>query len=100
MENIIRNKNDNNKPDELIYDVNNIHGREEKRDLPDGTGERFPTPPAACPEDPYIKLDSDPEAWLENVTHSHLPDSQWIKLRNVLIKSKTEIGCCNYFKVD
>jgi len=68
--------------------------------LPDGTGEGFPTPPAACPEDPYIKLDSDPEAWLENVTHSHLPDSQWIKLRNVLIKSKTEIGCCNYFKVD
>ncbi len=73
----------------------------------DGTGEGFPTPPAANPEGPDLKSDLDPEAWLENVLHSHLSDSQWDKLRNVLIKyrdafskSKTEIGCCNYFKVD
>ena len=106
-DNIIGTKNDNNDSEEPVHYVNYIHDREEKKDLLDGTGEGFPTPPAACPEDPKINLDSDPEAWLENVTHSHLSDSQWIKLRNVLIKyrdafskSKTEIGCCNYFKVD
>ncbi len=85
-DNIIGTKNDNNDSEEPVHYVNYIHDREEKKDLLDGTGEGFPTPPAACPEDPKINLDSDPEAWLENVTHSHLSDSQWIKLRNVLIK--------------
>ena len=106
-DNIIGNKNDDNETHEPIYDVNYIHDREERKDLLDGTGEGFPTPPAACPEDPNIKLDSDPEAWLENVIHSHLTDLQWTKLRNLLIKyrdafskSKTEIGCRNYFKVN
>ena len=89
-----------------LFEVNYIHDKEEKKGLLDGTGDGFPTPPAASPEDPELP-DSGPETWLENVLHSHLSDEQWLKLKNVLMKhkdafskSKTEIGCCNYFKVD
>ena len=105
-DNIIKKGINNTNPDEPIFDVNYVHDKEERKDLLDGTGEGFPTPPAASPEDPE-KPDSGPETWLENVIHSHLTDSQWEKLKGVLIKyrdafskSKTEIGCCNYFKVD
>ena len=89
-----------------LFEVNYIHDKEEKKGLLDGTGDGFPTPPAASPEDPELP-DQGPETWLENVLHSHLSDEQWLKLKNVLMKhkdafskSKTEIGCCNYFKVD
>ncbi len=86
-----------------LFEVNYIHDKEEKKGLLDGTGDGFPTPPAASPEDPELP-DQGPETWLENVLHSHLSDEQWLKLKNVLMKhkdafskSKTEIGCCNYF---
>jgi hypothetical protein len=70
--------------------------------LLDGTGEGFPTPPAACPEGPETEPNADQEAWIANIVHSHLTNEQWAKLRALLIehreafsKSKTEIGCCN-----
>ena len=87
--------------------VNFIHDKEERKQLLDGTGEGFPTPPSAQTEPPPIDLDSDPEAWLMNVDHAHLSESEWTRLRAVLVrnsdafsKSKTDIGCCRYFKVD
>ena len=105
-DNVIGTTNDNNNQEDPCLNVNYVHDREERKDLLDGTGEGFPTPPAACPEDP-IDPSTDPESWLENVIHSHLSDLQWDKLKSVLIKyrdafskNKTEIGCCNYFKVD
>ncbi len=45
--------------------MNYVHDKEERKDLLDGTGEGFPTPPAANPEGPDLKSDLDPEAWLE-----------------------------------
>jgi len=97
----------NDNVDNQHHNINYVHDKEERKNLLDGTGEGFPTPPAADPENPEINTDLDSESWLENVEHSHLSDSQWDKLRLVLIKyrdafskSKTEIGCCNYFKVD
>ena len=105
-DNIIGTATDKN-VNESCININYVHDKEERKNLLDGTGEGFPTPPAADPENPETKTDSDSESWLENVEHSHLSDSQWDKLRLVLIKyrdafskSKTEIGCCNYFKVD
>ena len=104
-DNIIK-KNDNINQTNPCLDINYVHDKEERKDILDGTGEGFPTPPAASPED-NIDSELNSEAWLENVIHSHLTDSQWDKLKAVLIehrdafsKSKTEIGCCNYFKVD
>ena len=106
-DNIIRKSTDNINQDDACVNVNYVHDKEERKNLLDGTGEGFPTPPAADPDEPDPKTDSDSESWLENVEHSHLTDLQWNKLRDVLIKyrdafskSKTEIGCCNYFKVD
>jgi len=106
-DNIINSDNNDVNPNESIVNVNYVHDKQERKDLLDGTGEGFPTPPAADPEGPEIKSGLDPEAWLENVQHSHMSDLQWNKLRDLLIKyrdafskSKTEIGCCNYFKVD
>ena len=93
--------------DNIQENVNFVHDKEERRHLLDGTGEGFPTPSAAQTEPPLIELDSSPEAWLENVDRKHLSDQEWIKLKTVLernsaafSKSKTEIGCCRYFKVD
>ena len=90
-----------------IHGVNYVHDKQERKDLLDGTGEGFPTPPAADSIHSDQDLDEDPEGWLNSVEHSHLSESDWIKLREVLVrnkeafsKSKTEIGCCNYFKVD
>ena len=88
--------------------VNYVHDKQERKDLLDGTGEGFPTPPAADSIHPdQDDLGDQSEAWLTSVEHQHLSDSDWNKLRDVLIrnqdafaKSKTEIGCCNYFKVD
>ena len=84
-----------------------VHDKEERKHLLDGTGEGFPVPPAADSIHPDEIIDPDPEAWLKNVEHEHLSDTDWEKLKAVLInnkeafaKSKTEIGCCNYFKVD
>ena len=106
-DNIIKKEIDNVDQENIDLNVNYVHDKEERKDLLDGTGEGFPTPPAASPADPEIKTDTDSEAWLENVIHTHLSDLQWNKLKAVLIKyrdafskSKTEIGCCNYFKVD
>ena len=83
--------------------VNFIHDREERRQFMDGEGVDLPLPPAAEPcelQDP-----SDPDEWLNNINHSHLTESQWAKLRAVIVKyrdafskSKTEIGCCTYFR--
>ena len=90
-----------------VHDINYVHDKEERKNLLDGTGEGFPAPPAADSIHPDEKPSDDPEAWLVNVTHDHLSESEWAKLRAVLVrnkeafsKSKTEIGCCNYFKVD
>ena len=96
-------------PDETssVHNIHYVHDKEERKHLLDGTGEGFPAPPAADSIHPDEKLSDDPDAWLENVDHKHLSDSEWMKLREVLVqnkdafsKSKTEIGCCNYFKVD
>jgi hypothetical protein len=89
------------------HNIQYVHDKEERKHLLDGTGEGFPAPPAADSIHPDEKLSDDPDAWLENVDHQHLTDSEWMRLREVLVrnkeafsKSKTEIGCCNYFKVD
>ena len=87
--------------------VNYVHDKLERKQLLDGTGDGFPTPPAPEPlVDPGQKAEG-PEAWLENIEHGHLKESQWEKLRGVLVKyrdafskSKTEIGCCTYFKAE
>ena len=93
---------------EDVHNVNYVHDKEERKQLLDGTGEGFPTPPAADSIHHDEDLDVvDPEAWLTSVEHEHLSEADWEKLKAVLIKnkeafakSKTEIGCCNYFKVD
>lgn len=84
-----------------------VHNKEERKDWLDGTRDGFPAPLAASLAELETNLDSGPESLLENITQSHLSDYQWNKLKEVLIKyrdtfskSKTEIGCCNYFKVD
>ena len=99
-------------PPENVHNVNYVHDKEERKHLLDGTGEGFPTPPAAdsIHQDQDQDLDQgdvDPEAWLTSVEHEHLSEADWEKLKAVLLqnkeafsKSKTEIGCCNYFKVD
>jgi len=87
------------------YSANYVHDKEERKQLLDGTGEGFPTPPTAEPfEEPK---DPDPDDWLNNIEHSHLTESQWFKLKEILLKykdafskSKTEIGCCTYFKAE
>jgi len=106
-DNIIKSNFDNINQEIPDLRVNYVHDKEERKNLLDGTGEGFPSPPAASPPDPENKMDLDSEDWLENVIHTHLSDSQWNKLKAVLVKnrdafskSKTEIGCCNYFKVD
>jgi len=106
-DNVIKRTNDNIDHDSPEMNINYVHDKGERKDLLDGTGEGFPTPPAACPEGPETEPNIDPEAWLANVVHSHLTEEQWAKLKALLIeyreafsKSKTEIGCCNYFKVD
>ena len=87
--------------------INYVHCKEERKHLLDGTGEGFPTPPSADSIHPDENSDDDPNAWLKNVEHTHLNEGEWLKLKTLLIKnrdafskSKTEIGCCNYFKVD
>ena len=90
--------------------VNYVHDKEERKNLLDGCGEGFPAPPAGTSVHPDQETEVDPldpEAWLSNVERSHLTDQEWLKLKEVLInnrdafsKSKTEIGCCNYFKVE
>ena len=97
--------NSNNSSEPLAQNVNFVHDKEERKNLLDGTGEGFPIPPSAqsvCPDS-----DPDPDAWLSNIEHSHLSEENWIKLKKVLVdnkdafsKSKTEIGCCKYFRVD
>ena len=88
------------------HNINYVHDKVERRQLLDGTGEGFPIPPSADSVHPDQDLDTDPEAWLKGVEHSHLTDMEWTKLKVILLrnkdafsKSKTEIGCCNYFKV-
>ena len=73
--------------------------------LLDGTGDDFPTPPSAEPFEP--ELEADPDAWLNNIEHSHLDDQEREQLKAVLIdyskafsRSKTNIGCCGYFKAE
>ena len=106
-DNVISKTPDNINQDSPCMNINYIHDKAERKDLLDGTGEGFPTPNAADPEPKSPESNPDPESWLENVVHSHLTDEQWLKLKALLIKyrdafskSKTEIGCCNYFKVD
>ena len=90
--------------------VNYVHDKEERKNLLDGCGEGFPAPPSGTSVHPdqVTEVDPlDPEAWLSNVERSHLTDQEWLKLKGILVtnrdafsKSKTEIGCCNYFKVE
>ena len=87
--------------------VNFVHDKEERKNLLDGTGDGFPTPPAAQSVHPDQDSDPDPDAWLSNVEHKHLTDPEWEKLKAVLLKNKeafaktkTEIGCCKYFRVN
>ena len=87
--------------------VQYVHCKEERKNLLDGTGEGFPTPPSAQSIHSNENSNKDTDAWLENVEHSHLTTNEWDKLRTLLIKhrdafskSPFEIGCCNYFKVD
>ncbi len=92
------------------HDVNYVHDKEERKNLLDGCGEGFPAPPSGTSVHPdqVTEVDPlDPEAWLSNVERSHLSDQEWLKLKEILVtnrdafsKSKTEIGCCNYFKVE
>ena len=91
--------------DANAYQVNFVHSKEERKMLLDGTGDDFPTPPSAEPFEP--ELEADPDAWLNNIEHSHLDDQEWEKLKAVLIyhdeafsRSKTDIGCCRYFKAE
>ena len=90
------------------HNVNFVHDKEERKHLLDGTGEGFPTPPAAQSIHPEADSDPlDPDAWMSNIEHEHLTDQEWSKLKKVLLsnseafaKTKTEIGCCNYFRVN
>jgi hypothetical protein len=90
------------------HNVNFVHDKEERKHLLDGTGEGFPTPPAAQSIHPEADSDPlDPDAWMSNIEHEHLTDQEWNKLKKVLLsnseafaKTKTEIGCCNYFRVN
>ena len=100
-------ENDDQAETSSTHNIQYVHDKEERKCLLDGIGEGFPAPPAAESIHPDEKLSDDPDAWLENVDHKHLTDSEWIRLREVLVrhkeafsKTKTEIGCCNYFKVD
>ena len=87
------------------FQVNFVHSKEDRKQLLDGTGDSFPMPPAA---EPFEKeLEASPEAWLDNIEHSHLTEDEWAKLKQVLIdhreafsRSKTDIGCCRYFKAE
>ncbi|MDP2809654.1 MAG: hypothetical protein Q8O34_05850, partial [Rhodocyclaceae bacterium] len=95
-----------NKEATLSMQVNYVHDKEERKHLLDGTGEGFPTPPAAESIKPEADP-TDPEAWLKDVAKDHLSKHEWLKLKTVILKnkaafskSKTEIGCCNYFKAD
>ncbi len=96
----------NESPPTHEHNINYVHDKVERKHLLDGTGEGFPIPPSADSVHPDQDLDTDPEAWLKGVEHSHLTDMEWTKLKVILLrnkdafsKSKTEIGCCNYFKV-
>ena len=87
--------------EEMSGQINFIHDKEERRLLLDGLGEGFPTPPSAEP----AEEEAGPDAWLENIERAHLTETQWDKLRAMLVKykdaftkSKKEIGCCTYFK--
>ena len=88
---------------EEVCNVNFIHDKQELKDLLDGTGEGFPSPPAPEPLKDYSCL----EEWLGNVEHDHLVDEQWSKLKAILLRnkkafslSKTDTGCLRYFKAD
>jgi len=104
----IRWENLNDQPAGDCLNVHYVHDKDERKQLLDGTGEGFPTPPAPEPTSKeQLGTPSDPEAWLNSVEHSHLSDDKWIKLRDMLLenkeafsKTKTEVGCCRYFKAD
>ena len=88
-----------------LHEINFIHSKEERKQLIEGTGEDFPTPPCAEPHEP--ELDVAPDAWLENIEHAHLDEHEWAQLKAILLKhdeafsrSKTDIGCCRYFKAE
>jgi len=85
--------------------INYVHDKDERRQLLDGTGNGFPTPPSFEP--PTNPTGKDPEEWLQNIEHAHLSDDQWAKLKAILLKykdafskSKKEVGCCTYFKAE
>ena len=82
--------------------ISYVHDRKEKRDLLDGTGEGFPTPSSHELSDLPSKFGS-PE-WTEKVDHSHLQESEWTKLHELILlneasfaKHKGDIGCSNLF---
>ena len=88
--------------------ISYIHDKKERKDLLDGTGEGLPAPPAAesIREGESNKIE-DPDQWLNSVEHSHLSEEEWNKLKALLLKrkeafskTKTEVGCCKYFKLD
>ena len=98
---------DNNYLNNDSLDIRYVHDKLERKQLVEGTGEGFPTPPAPEPLPELEVSVDDPEYWLSKVEHSHLSDEKWQKLKTVLFqyenafsKSKTDIGCCRYFKAD
>ena len=97
-----------NQEEEMSVNVNCIQDKRERKDLLDGTGEGLPAPPAAeSIKEGESNKTEDPDEWLNSVEHLHLSEEEWIKLRELLLKrneafskTKTEVGCCRYFKLD
>jgi len=99
---------DSSYENEVEVKINYIHDKKERKDLLDGTGEGLPAPPAAeSIKEGKSEKTEDPDQWLNSVEHSHLSEEEWEKLKNLLLsrkdafsKTKTEVGCCRYFKLD
>jgi len=99
---------ENIQENEHELNINYIHDKKERKDLLDGTREGLPDPPAAeSIKEGEANKTEDPDQWLKSVEHSHLSEEEWNKLRELLLtrkeafsKTKTEVGCCKYFKLD
>ena len=69
---------DSDQNDEFDININYIHDKEERKNLPNGTGEGLSAPPAAesIKEGDSNKIE-DPDQWLNSVEHSHLSNEKW-----------------------